>query len=58
MTLRMQIRKELAARRLPVMLMIGFAALTLLLASVGVYGMFASMALAREQEFGIRMALG
>ena len=58
MTLRMQIRRELTARRLPVMLMIGFAALTLLLASVGVYGMFASMAVAREQEFGIRMALG
>jgi putative ABC transport system permease protein len=58
MTLRAQIGEEFAARRLPVMLVVGFAALTLLLASVGVYGMFASMGVAREQEFGIRMALG
>jgi putative ABC transport system permease protein len=58
MTLRAQIGEAFAARRLPAMLMVGFAALTLLLASVGVYGMFASMGAAREQEFGIRMALG
>ena len=58
MTLRAQIGEEFAARRLPAMLMVVFAALTLLLASVGVYGMFTSMAVAREQEFGIRMALG
>jgi putative ABC transport system permease protein len=58
MTLRAQIGVELAARRLPVMLAVAFAAMTLLLASIGVYGMFTSMAAAREQEFGIRMALG
>jgi predicted permease len=58
MTLRARIGEGFAARRLPVMLMVGFAALTLLLASVGIYGMFASMGVAREQEFGIRMALG
>jgi ABC-type antimicrobial peptide transport system permease subunit len=58
MTLRAQIGEAFATRRLPVMLMVGFAALTLLLASVGVYGMFASMGVAREQESGIRMALG
>jgi putative ABC transport system permease protein len=58
MTLRAQIGEEFAARRLPAMLMVGFAALTLLLASVGVYGMFTSMGIAREQEFGIRIALG
>jgi ABC-type antimicrobial peptide transport system permease subunit len=58
MTLRAQIGEEFAARRLPVMLAVAFAALTLLLASIGVYGMFMSMAAAREQEFGIRMALG
>jgi predicted permease len=57
-TLRAQIGEEFAARRLPAMLMIVFAALTLFLASIGVYGMFTSMAVAREQEFGIRMALG
>jgi putative ABC transport system permease protein len=48
----------LAARRLPVLLMTAFGALALLVASVGVYAMFASMAAAREREFGIRMALG
>jgi putative ABC transport system permease protein len=48
----------LADRRLPVLLMICFGALALLLASVGVYAMFASMATAREHEFGVRMALG
>ena len=48
----------LDARRLPVVLMMGFGALALLLATVGVYAMFASMAAAREHEFGVRMALG
>ena len=48
----------LAGRRLPVLLMTGFGVLALLLASVGVYAMFASMAGAREREFGVRMALG
>ena len=48
----------LAGRRLPVVLMTAFGALSLLLASVGVYAMFASMAAAREREFGIRIALG
>jgi hypothetical protein len=47
-----------AMRRLPVVLMTSFGALALLLASVGVYAMFASMAAAREREFGVRVALG
>ena len=47
-----------AARRLPVMLMSAFGVLALLLASVGVYAMFTSMAAAREREFGVRIALG
>ena len=58
MTLDAAVGEGLAARRLPVMLMTAFSALALLLASVGVYGMFASMAAAREREFGVRMALG
>jgi ABC-type antimicrobial peptide transport system permease subunit len=49
---------RLAGRRLPVVLMIAFGALALVLASVGVYAMFASMAAAREREFGVRVALG
>ena len=48
----------LAGRKLPVVLMTAFGALSLLLASVGVYAMFASMAAAREREFGVRIALG
>lgn len=47
-----------AARKLPVMLMSAFGMLALLLASVGVYAMFTSMAAAREREFGVRIALG
>ncbi|HYT69014.1 MAG TPA: ABC transporter permease [Vicinamibacterales bacterium] len=58
MTLTAAVGEGLAARRLPVMLMTAFGVLALLLASVGVYGMFASMAAAREREFGVRMALG
>lgn len=48
----------LAARRLPVVLVSAFGGLALLLASMGVYAMFASMTAAREREFGVRMALG
>ncbi len=47
-----------APRRLPVVLMTAFGALALLLASVGVYAMFATLAAAREREFGVRIALG
>lgn len=47
-----------AARKLPAVLITVFGGLALLLVSVGVYGMFASMAAAREREFGVRVALG
>lgn len=57
-TLRSILDEGLAGRRLPVLLMTAFGALALLLASVGVYAMFAAMAAAREQEFGVRIALG
>ena len=48
----------LASRQLPTVLIGGFGALALLLASVGVYAMFVSMVAAREGEFAVRMALG
>jgi putative ABC transport system permease protein len=57
-TLRTWIDERLASRRLPALLMMSFGALALLLAAVGIYAMFASLAAAREAEFGIRMALG
>ena len=57
-TLRAILGERLAGRRLPVLLMSAFGTLALLVAAVGVYAMFASMAAAREREFGVRMALG
>jgi putative ABC transport system permease protein len=57
-TLRAWIDERLVTRRLPVLLMTAFGALTLVLTSVGIYAMFASLATSREPEFGIRMALG
>ncbi|HYW30032.1 MAG TPA: ABC transporter permease [Gemmatimonas sp.] len=49
---------KFAGRRLPTVLMTAFGALALLLASVGVYAMFAAMTAAREREFAVRVALG
>jgi putative ABC transport system permease protein len=57
-TLQATMASSLSSRRLPVVLMMAFGGLALLLASVGVYAMFASMAAAREREFGVRVALG
>ncbi|HTG36347.1 MAG TPA: ABC transporter permease [Thermoanaerobaculia bacterium] len=57
-TLRSYLGEGMAGRRLPVVLMTAFGVLALLLASVGVYAMFASMVAAREREFGLRVALG
>lgn len=58
MPLRAAIGEGIAGRQLPVLLMTSFGALALLLASVGVYAMFASIGAARAWEFGLRMALG
>ncbi len=58
MTMPVVLGEGISGRRLPVLLMTGFGVLALLLATVGVYAMFASLAAAREREFGIRLALG
>lgn len=57
-TLRALVGEGLAPRRLPALLLAAFGVLALVLASVGVYAMFASMTAARRREFGVRMALG
>jgi predicted permease len=57
-TLQAIVDDRLAGRRFAVLLMSAFGMLALALVSVGVYAMFASMAAAREREFGVRVALG
>ncbi|MBV8550886.1 MAG: ABC transporter permease [Acidobacteriaceae bacterium] len=52
------IAEQMAANRLMVIWMIGFAVLAVVLSVVGIYGVISYVAGSRTQEFGIRMTLG